>query len=52
MSDHGSLAKLLIDKGVITEDEYLEAIADGTEREKQRYEAILSERFGKPVTLA
>ena len=52
MADLGSLSKLLIDKGVITEAEYLEAIADGTEREKARYEGILSDRFGKPVTLA
>ena len=52
MSDHGSLAGLLIGKGIITEDEYLQAIADGAEREQHRYEAILSERFGKPVKLA
>jgi hypothetical protein len=52
MTDHGSLAKLLVDKGVITEAEYLEAIADGMEREQARYEQILSERVGTKVTLA
>ena len=52
MADHGSLAQLLIDKGVITEAEYLGAIADGIEREQARYEELLTERFGKPVTLA
>jgi hypothetical protein len=52
MADQGSLAKLLIDKGVITEAEYFDAIVEGTEREQARYEQILTERFGKPVTLA
>ena len=52
MTDHGSLAKLLVDKGVITEAEYLEAIAAGMEREQARYEQILSERVGTKVTLA
>lgn len=52
MADHGSLAELLIAKGIITEAEYLGAIADGAEREHARYEQILTERFGKPVKLA
>lgn len=52
MADHGSLAKLLIDKGIITEDEYLTAIADGAEREKARYEQILTDRLGTKITLA
>lgn len=52
MSDHGSLAALLIAKGIFTEDEYLEAIAAGTEREQARYEQLLTERFGCPVSLA
>lgn len=52
MADHGSLAYLLIQKGVITEDEYLNAIADGIEREQARYEELLTQRFGYPVHLA
>jgi hypothetical protein len=52
MSDHGSLAALLVEKGVITEAEYLEAIAAGIEREQSRYEQLLTERFGYPVKLA
>ncbi len=52
MSDHGSLADLLIRKGVFTEDEYLNAIADGIEREQARYEQFLTARFGSKVTLA
>jgi len=51
-SDQGSLVALLIEKGVITDDEYLDAILAGAEREKALYEAHLSARFGKPVTLA
>lgn len=52
MSDMSGLAKLLIEKGIITEDEYTEAITEAMEREKDRYETILSERYGRKVTLA
>lgn len=52
MSDLGSLAKLMIAKGVITLDEYEAALADGVEEEKARYEALLTARLGNPVTLA
>ena len=50
--DVSGFAKLLIDKGLITEDEYVEAMAVAMEAEAARYEKILSDRFGKPVTLA
>lgn len=46
MVESASLAELLINKGVITADEYLEAIAAGMEREAKRYETELSQRFG------
>lgn len=52
MTDLGSLARLLIAKGVISLDEYAEAVAVGMEAEKERYEQHLSERLGKPITLA
>ena len=52
MADHGALVKLLISKGLITEDEYLEAIADGMEREQQAYEDRLSQHYGRPISLA
>ncbi|MER2536889.1 MAG: hypothetical protein ABTQ31_17185 [Rhizobiaceae bacterium] len=52
MSDIGGLATLLIAKGVITEAEYLAAIADAMEREKDKYEQMLSARYGGNVTLA
>lgn len=51
MSDHSALAKLLIEKGVITEEEYFSAIADAMEREKGLYEKTVSDHFGAAVTL-
>lgn len=50
LRDHGSLVALLVSKGVITDDEYFEAIADGMEQEVREYEALLS-RFGTKVRL-
>lgn len=52
MSDQGALARLLIAKGVFSEEEYTKALADGMEAEAQLYEKRLSEHFGKPVRLA
>lgn len=46
------LAQLLIDKGLITEEEYTKAIADAMEREVGRYEERLAEMFGKGIHLA
>lgn len=51
MSDQGALARLLIAKGVITEDEYTEAIAEGMRREVALYEQTLSKQLGRRVTL-
>lgn len=42
----GGLARLLIAKGVFTELEYIEAMADGAEREAEAYETELSVRHG------
>lgn len=50
--DSAALAELLIGKGIITEDEYVEAIATGMEREAKAYEDRLSERTGQKITLA
>jgi len=41
MADHSGLVALLIRKGIITESEYLEAIADSMERERDRYQSLL-----------
>lgn len=50
--DSSALAELLIAKGVITEGEYLEAIAAGMEREVRAHESWLSSRLGSNITLA
>jgi hypothetical protein len=46
MADLGSLTRLLVQKGVITEDEYFEAILDGLRREIEAYEARIKARMG------
>lgn len=51
MSDQGGLVTLLIAKGVFTKEEYLAAIADSMEKEKDTYEEQLSARLGKKITL-
>lgn len=51
MADHGSLARLLIEKGLITEAEYLKAIADGAERERDDVQRRLTEMYGLTVKL-
>lgn len=51
MVEHGALAKLLIDKGVIGEREYLGAVRDMMKLEVERYQAELSHRFGVTIKL-
>jgi len=46
-----AVARLLIAKGVFTEAEYVAAVVEEMEREKQRYEQYLSDHYGRPVTL-
>jgi hypothetical protein len=50
--DSSSLAKLLMAKGIITEQEYYEAITEGMRAEVARYEKALSERMGANIKLA
>lgn len=50
MCDTAALAKLLIAKGVITEEQYYKAVADEMEAEVKRYEARLG-RAGLDVKL-
>lgn len=45
-SDAGGLAKLLIDKGVFTMEEYATAVADQAEIEAKSYEDELSVKHG------
>lgn len=51
MADTAGLVRLLIEKGVFTEAEYLKAIADEMEREKARYEEGLAAMLGVKVML-
>lgn len=51
-ADHGALVRLLIEKGVFTEAEYLSVIADGAEREAREAGERASTRLGRPVTFA
>lgn len=41
LSDQGSLARLLIRKGIITEQEYFESVVEGAELEWHAYEQRL-----------
>ena len=45
LADRGSLVRLLMKKGVISEDEYLEAIADGMKLEADAYENRVQQKF-------
>lgn len=49
--ESSALAKLLIDKGVITMDEYENAMADAMEKEVRRYEEIIKKLTGKEIKL-
>lgn len=50
-ADLGALCRLLVSKGIITDEEYKIAILEGLENEKKMYEITLSEHFGKDITL-
>jgi hypothetical protein len=52
MVEHGALAKLMIDKGIITEDEYAGAVIAGMQTEVDRYESLLTAKLGHKVSLA
>ncbi len=45
-------ARGLISKGMITEVEYLTALAEEAEAEQRRYEELLSQRHGATIRLA
>lgn len=52
MVDSSALAYLLIRKGLITEEEYLEELCQFMKREVESYEKWLSDHYGKKVSLA
>lgn len=49
--DHAALAGLLIKKGIITQEEYMDALVEAMEAEVKRYEAHLSKIYGANITL-
>lgn len=51
MCDHSGLVALLIEKGVITDDEYMNAITSSINKEVDRYEHNLSEYFNADIGL-
>ena len=54
LCDQAALARLLVQKGIITLEEYEAAITDEMEHEVERYEARIAARVGgtTPITLA
>lgn len=46
MVEHGALIRVLISKGLFTEEEYFEELVRGVEAEKAAYEQRLSARYG------
>lgn len=51
MVDSAALAELLMHKGVISSQEYLNALMQGMEREVELYKEVLSERFHADIDL-
>ncbi len=51
MVENSALARVLMAKGLITQGEYLKALADAMEEEQTRYQDRLSQQFGRKVTL-
>lgn len=46
MVGHGALVRVLIAKGICTEEEYFEELVKGVEDEQRLYEERLTARFG------
>ena len=51
LCDQAGLIRLLVSKGIITEEEYLDAITAEMNAEVERYEKRLSEKTGSNITL-
>lgn len=46
MADQSGLVRLLIEKGVFTEEEYVKAVADSMERERDLYQQWVNDHYG------
>lgn len=51
MCDMSGLVRLLIRKGIITEEEYFAVIVESMQEEVERYERYLTQAFGRDVKL-
>lgn len=51
MVEQGAIWQLLLDKGIITEDEMRQALIDGLSKEVLNYETELTKRLGRPINL-
>jgi hypothetical protein len=51
MAESAALSKLLMDKGIISADEYQSYQLNGLRGEVERLEATLSAHYGKPIRL-
>ncbi len=51
LTSHDGLVNLLVHKGIITDQEYVKAIAEAMETEAKRYEVMLSEKMETKVKL-
>lgn len=51
LADHGALVVLLVEKGVITDGEYLTACANAMEAEVARLEQALKKEYGGTTTI-
>lgn len=51
LCDHAALARLLIEKGIITEDEYMAAITKEMNAELRRYEERIQDHLGGPTKI-
>jgi len=51
MVDHSALVAVLMARGIITQEEYFEALAESMERERDMYQEELSSHYGANITL-
>ena len=49
--EQAALARLLIAKGIFTEEQYIEVLAKEAEKEKATYERELRQHYGAKITL-
>ena len=51
MVDHAALVNLLVDKGIITVEDYWHSIVEQMQAEVTRYEQLISSKLGRSIKL-